>query len=140
MSLCFFPGAVSPANSTASGPGVGTLSSPQSVQAGVQSTFSLFPKDYYGNAVLDSSLNFRVKLTLNGSQPTALNSDHVTFVTDHYEVGYTPIRAGNYSVSVVKSLRQSLRSCFLTLILFNKLLERVRQLRSFRCFTSDLAY
>jgi hypothetical protein len=92
---------VANANCYATGPGVGTASAPKTVPAGTQSTFSIFARDVYKNVAADDNLNFQVKLTLLGKTLAYLNSDTITFVDDHYEVDYTPVKAGTYAVSLI---------------------------------------
>jgi hypothetical protein len=100
VSLSMLSGAVATGNCYATGPGVGTASAPKTVPAGTQSTFSINARDVYKNVAADDNLNFQVKLTLLGKTTAYLNSDSITFADDHYEVDYTPVKAGTYSVSL----------------------------------------
>ncbi|GAQ86232.1 hypothetical protein KFL_002770090 [Klebsormidium nitens] len=98
-------GAVQTAACYATGTGIGTVSSPQALSAGAQATFSIYARDSFLNTASDDNLVFGVQLYLvvNGRRGTTLPIDSQSFVTDHYEVNYTPKQAGNYTVTIVRS-------------------------------------
>lgn len=101
ISSLFPSGAVTTSACYATGAGIGTGSSPPTVSAGAQSTFSIYARDSFLNTASDDNLVFGVQLFLmvNGRRTTILPVDSQSFVTDHYEVNYTPKQAGNYTVS-----------------------------------------
>lgn len=80
-----------------------------SVPAGVSSKILVYARDSYGNPVTSGTATFSVTLQ-NAAANAFLRPDSVSFVKDHYEVVYTPSKAGVYQVS---KMRGSLVSGFL---------------------------
>ncbi|GAQ88514.1 filamin [Klebsormidium nitens] len=70
-----------------------------SVPAGVSSKILVYARDSYGNPVTSGTATFSVTLQ-NAAANAFLRPDSVSFVKDHYEVAYTPAKAGVYQITI----------------------------------------